>query len=125
MGPKSVFTHPDSPERDITVTGFMPAPCIVVSELSAFAGRDRTIASPLNSGRRFVKAPFEFVQEFTKFPMPDIFVGNLREVGESALNSCSHTADDGTRYSEERERARKRSCGQQWTQAASGGSKAR
>jgi hypothetical protein len=68
-------------------------------------------------------SPFEVVQEFTKFPMTDILIGNLREVRESALNSCGHTADDGTHYTEERERARSR--GQQWTQAASWGGKAR
>ena len=40
--------------------------------------------------------------------MTDIFIRNLREVRESALNSCGHTADDGTHYTEERERARSR-----------------
>jgi len=92
--------------------------------ISAVSMVGTAIGSPLNRDRRFVEgSPFEFVQEFAKFPMTDIFIGNLREVRESALNSCGHTADDGTHYTEERERARSR--GRQWTQADSWGGKSR
>ena len=67
-------------------------------------------------------SPFEFVQEFTKLPMADIFIRNLREVCESALNSCGYAADGERHYAEEREQAPSR--GQKWTQAASWDSKA-
>ncbi len=49
-------------------------------------------------------------------PMTDIFIRNLREVCESALNSCGYAADGERHYTEEREQAPSR--GQKWTQAA-------
>jgi hypothetical protein len=68
-------------------------------------------------------SPFVFVQEFREFSMPDVFIRNLREVSESALDSCCHAADDEGHYTEEREQAPSR--GQQWTQAPGWDGKAR
>jgi hypothetical protein len=68
-------------------------------------------------------SPFVFVQEFREFPMPDVFIRNLRKVSESALDSCCHAADDEEHHTEEREQPPSR--GQQWTQAAGWDGKAR